>query len=63
MPPDGNQMFINCSSLKGQCIGIEAVQLCIISLPVKSSVIVTLQEFMGFIINNDRRIVQNKWSS
>ena len=31
--------------LKGQCVGIEVIQLCVISLPVKSSIIGVIQEF------------------
>ena len=31
--------------LKGQCVGIEAVQFSVISLPVKSSIIGVIQEF------------------
>ena len=41
--------------LKGQCIGIKAMQLRIISQPVKSLLIAVLQEFVEFIINNDKR--------
>jgi len=46
--------------LKGQCIGIEAMQSHIISQPVKSSQNVILQEFMRLIINNGERITHNK---
>ena len=42
--------------LKGQCIGIKVMQPCIISHPVKSLLITVLQEFVEFIINNDRRV-------
>ena len=33
------------AELKGQCVGIEAVQFSVISLPVKSSIIGVIQEF------------------
>jgi len=32
----------------GQCVGIEAVQFCVISLPVKSSIIGVIQEFTNY---------------
>ena len=42
--------------LKGQCVGIKAMESSIISQPVKSLLIVFLQEFMEFIMKNDRRV-------
>ena len=32
----GTLYFLSCESLKGQCVGIEAMQLCMISQPMKS---------------------------
>ena len=43
-------LLMRYPQLKGQCVGIEAVQLRVISLPVKSLLNVILQEFMRFII-------------
>ena len=46
--------------LKGQCAGIKAMQSRVILQPVKSLLNIALQEFVEFIINKGRKIVQSE---
>ena len=46
--------------LKGQCVGIKAMQSHVISQIVKSLLNIILQEFAEFIINKGRRIAQSE---
>ena len=48
------------NKLKGQCIGIEAMQSHVISQTVNSLLSIVLQEFVEFMINNSGTIVQSE---